>query len=82
MVTVTAQPKQSKKAKEKKTTDVVELFNLADDPYEKTNLAERSPDRVKELRARYESYARQAVAPQSKPQDPTFKTPKVWGEKE
>ena len=30
----------------------VELFNLADDPLEKTNLAEKKPDVVKRLRAR------------------------------
>jgi arylsulfatase A-like enzyme len=34
--------------------DVVELFNLAQDPFEKTDLASAHPERVKELRARYE----------------------------
>ncbi len=41
----------------------IELFNLADDPYEKTNLADKNPAKVTELRARIEALAREAVAP-------------------
>src|SRR5207244_13124189 len=37
--------------KGKKAAPLVELFNLANDPSEKTNLAEREPERVRELRA-------------------------------
>jgi len=59
---------------------LVELFNLADDPYEKKNLAESNPDKVKELRARYDRLAAQAVAPKIKPKAADFKSPKVWGE--
>jgi arylsulfatase A-like enzyme len=44
----------------------VELFNLKEDPGEKTNLAEKEPDRVKELRERYETYARAAVGPKNR----------------
>ncbi len=51
----------AKKAK----TDLIELFNLAKDPGEKENLAALQPARLKELQARYESLARQAVAPLS-----------------
>jgi arylsulfatase A-like enzyme len=58
----------------------VELFNLADDPSEKTNLAEKNPERVRELQARLDAYARQAVAPKSAPKAKKFQTPKVWGE--
>jgi arylsulfatase A-like enzyme len=43
----------------------VELFDLREDVGEKVNLAERAPERVKELRARYEVYARAAVEPKN-----------------
>jgi arylsulfatase A-like enzyme len=33
-------------------SDTTELFDLASDPYEKTNLADRYPDRVRELHQR------------------------------
>jgi arylsulfatase A-like enzyme len=58
----------------------VELFNLADDPYEKKNLAESNPAKVKELRARYDRLAEQAMPPKIKPRPANFKSPKVWGE--
>jgi len=58
----------------------VELFNLKDDPYEKTNLAEKQADKVKELEAKLAAFAKQAVAPKSKPKAKDFVTPKVWGE--
>jgi arylsulfatase A-like enzyme len=76
--------KGKNKAKAKAPLDsgreLVELFNLADDPYEKTNLAERHPDKVKELRGRYDALARQAVPPKSAPVAPDFEVPRVWGE--
>jgi hypothetical protein len=57
-----------------------ELFNLADDPYEKANLADRHPDRVKDLRrARYDAPAAQAVAPKAAPKPAGFVSPPVWG---
>jgi arylsulfatase A-like enzyme len=58
----------------------VELFNLASDPYEKQNLAAQQPDKVKALRARYETLARQAISPKAKSKAADFKSPKVWGE--
>lgn len=58
----------------------VELFNLEDDPYEKHNLAEKEPVKVKELRARYDGLAAQAMPPKAKPKPGDFKSPKVWGE--
>lgn len=60
--------------------EVVELFNLADDLSEKNNLAGARPDKVKELRARYDTLARQAAKPKQAPKAPDFKSPKVWGE--
>jgi len=68
--------------KKKKTGDAVELYNLAKDPSEKTNLAAMEPDRVRDLRARLDGYARQAVAPKAAPKGKNFQTPKVWGEKD
>jgi arylsulfatase A-like enzyme len=41
----------------------LELFNLADDPNEKTNLAEQHPEKVKALQARIEQLARESVKP-------------------
>jgi arylsulfatase A-like enzyme len=64
------------------TTEPVELFNLKDDPYEKTNLAAKQPEKVKELRARLDAFAKQAVAPKARPKPKDFVTPKVWGEKD
>jgi arylsulfatase A-like enzyme len=62
--------------------ETVELFNLAADPSESKNLAAERPEKVRELRARYDEYARQAVPPKSRPRSPDFRSPKVWGEAE
>jgi arylsulfatase A-like enzyme len=43
----------------------VELFNMADDPGEKTNLAETHGDKVAELRRRYDALAAEAVPPKN-----------------
>ena len=56
------------------------LFNLADDPYEKNDLAAKNPEKVAELRARYESLASQAVPPKAAPKPPGFRSPRVWGQ--
>lgn len=58
----------------------IELFNLAVDPYEKENLAAKHPEKVKDLLARYERLASQAVPPKSAPMAAGFQSPKVWGE--
>jgi len=60
----------------------VELFNLKDDPYEKKNLADKEPDKLKELRARLAAFAKEAVPPKNKPKPKDFMSPKVWGEKD
>ena len=41
----------------------VELFNLAEDPSEKTNLADKNPQKVAELQQRIEALAREGVQP-------------------
>jgi arylsulfatase A-like enzyme len=60
----------------------LELFNLANDLSERTNLASARPEKVKELRARYDRLAEQAVPPKNRPKRPEFKSPAVWGEPE
>jgi arylsulfatase A-like enzyme len=58
-----------KAAKKKKGAapekETVELFDLSKDLGEKNNVAEANPDKVKELRARYEVYAKEARPPQT-----------------
>jgi arylsulfatase A-like enzyme len=73
----TAKKKGKKKAA---TKDAIELFNLAKDPYEKTNLADLEPGKLKELRSRYDAYAKQAVPPKSEAKAAGFQSPKVWGD--
>jgi arylsulfatase A-like enzyme len=43
-----------------------ELYNIAEDPNEKTDLASRYPDKVKELLGRLNAYAREAVPPKNR----------------
>src|SRR3954449_3307342 len=45
----------------------VELFNLRDDPFEKTNLADREPRKRQELQEILAAFAGQAVPPRAKP---------------
>jgi arylsulfatase A-like enzyme len=59
---------------------VVELYDLKNDPFEKTNLADKELGRVAALQARLESFASQAVPPRSRPKPANFVSPKVWGE--
>ena len=44
------------------------------------DLAQQQPDKVSELRARYDAQARQAVRPKVAPRAPGFHSPEVWGE--
>jgi arylsulfatase A-like enzyme len=58
-----------KKAKQKKraaTGGSVELFNLADDPYEKRDLSASQPAKFKELRSRFDALAGEAVTPKNR----------------
>lgn len=64
----------------KQSRETVELFNLADDPNERTNVAERNGEKVAELRRRYDALAREAVPPKQAPPPKGFRTPAVWGE--
>ncbi|MEJ7637290.1 MAG: hypothetical protein WKF75_04685 [Singulisphaera sp.] len=70
-------PRRKGRAKES-----VELFNLAADPYESRNLASENAGKVKDLRARYDDFARQAARPLSGPKPPGFQAPRVWGERD
>lgn len=60
--------------------ETIELFDLATDPNEKTNVADRHEDVVKKMRARLDVYTRAAVTPKSAPKAAGFKSPKIWGE--
>ncbi len=66
----------------KAAAPTIELFNLGKDPSEKTNLAAEQSDKLKELRAKYDALARQAVPPKSHAKPKDFVVPKVWGEKD
>jgi arylsulfatase A-like enzyme len=70
------------KASKKKRQPSAELFNLKDDPYETTNLADREPEKLADLRGRLAAFARQAVPPKAKPRPKDFVSPKVWGQKD
>jgi len=75
-------PAKRKKAARKSPPPQVELFNLARDISEKNNLASQHPEKVKELRARYDALAKQAAEPGNRPKPADYKAPKVWGEKD
>lgn len=60
----------------------VELFNIAEDPYEKRDQSSVNPAKVAELRARYERLAREAVPPKAAPRSPGFRAPRVWGDQD
>jgi arylsulfatase A-like enzyme len=75
-------PKQTKAEKraERAEDGTEQLFNLADDVSEKTDVAAKHPEKVKELRAKYDKYATEAIPPKAKPKAADFKSPKVWGQ--
>jgi len=62
----------------------LELFNLADDPFETNDLSRKYPQKLEELKARLKSYADQAapanISPSQMPKD--FKVPKAWGHRD
>jgi arylsulfatase A-like enzyme len=62
--------------------DRYELFDLSRDPYERTDLAEVEPERLRSLRERLEHYARQAAEPHILPSrmPADFRKPEVWGQ--
>ncbi len=73
--------RESKLPVEDATRQQVELFNLAQDPGEAHNLANAKPELVREMMARYEAYARQAVPLVGGDKPGSFKVPAVWGER-
>lgn len=73
---------KAKAGKDNGEAELVELFDLSKDPYEKENLAEQEPEKLAELRKRLKAYADAAVPPLSKPRSAEYKVPKVWGELE
>ena len=66
---------------EKADQNIFEIFNLAEDPYEKNDLSGKNPQKLRELKRRLEFYASRAakpnIPPNRMPKD--FKVPKVWG---
>ncbi len=69
-----------KAAPEEKEASSVELFNLAEDPYEQNNLAAQNPEVVQQLRTRLDAYCTAAVPPKAEDQPANYKAPRVWGE--
>jgi arylsulfatase I/J len=57
-----------------------ELFDLEADPYETTNLAEKHRDKVAQLQAKLDEFARQASPSKNKPKPANFISPAIWGE--
>jgi arylsulfatase A-like enzyme len=66
--------------KKAKAGEVVELFNIVQDPNEKQNLAGQQSAKLAELRARLETLAKQAAPPKTTAPAPGYKPPKVWGD--
>jgi len=57
-----------------------ELFDLAKDPSEKTNLASQHPEIVKDLESQLAEANKQAVPSKTRPAGRNFKAPRVWGQ--
>lgn len=72
--------KESKLPSDDANRTHVELFNLADDPGETLNLAEKYPERVQVLTTRYQAYASQMKPLLGGDVPKNFKVPTVWGE--
>lgn len=72
--------RMGKRGKKAAAAAAVELFDLANDIGEKTNRAEEMPERVAELRSRYDALAAQATPPSNQPKAPGFRSPAIWGE--
>jgi arylsulfatase A-like enzyme len=65
---LTREEKQAKRRAARNAPDVIELFNLATDPTESKNLANDHPDKVRELTAKLDQFAQEAVPPILKPE--------------
>jgi len=64
----------------RRNVETVQLFDLRNDPYEKSNLATERPEKVQELQEILAVYADQAVPPKGGPRPDSFTVPTVWGE--
>lgn len=73
-------PRKKKVARSAEGEEKIELFNIAADPFEKSDVSAQQPAKVRELRARYDELAAQAVPPKMHPVRPGWKRPVVWGE--
>lgn len=63
----TREEKLRKRQAQRTAADSYELFNLANDPSETTNLASSEPERLQQLRERLDTFTREAVPPILKP---------------
>lgn len=59
--------RQKKRKEDRNAPDILELFNLAQDPFEKNNLADHYPEKAQELAGRLDAFEREAVPPILKP---------------
>lgn len=73
-------PDDGETAKKPAGEEKLELYDLKNDPYETTNLADKERGRAAALKARLDALAAQAVPPKSRPKGANFISPKVWGE--
>lgn len=72
---------EAEQTKKKKTArKSVELFNLKSDPYEKTNLADKEPEKLRQLQLKLDSFAAQAITPKAGPIPKNYKAQKIWGD--
>jgi arylsulfatase A-like enzyme len=62
-VKLTREEKQKQRQEKRDAPDTLELFNLAQDISEKHNLVAQQPDKVRELMARLDTFAKEAVPP-------------------
>ncbi len=77
----TPAPAKRKKAARKNQPPELELFNLAQDLSEEPQPAADKPEKVKELRARYDAFAKAAATPGNQTQGARFQVPKSVGRK-
>jgi arylsulfatase A-like enzyme len=59
--------------------EMVQLFDLRNDPYEKTNLLQEKPEKAQELQQALAKFAKEAMPPKAGPEPKSYQAPKVWG---